>query len=134
LQQKFVLLWFFQSEDRAENDRFERDVLQRPEIASAIEQRCVAVKLPTNASVESRDEQIALLDHPAFAELNHAAGLALIDMTDEASPLHRQVVSVYPFTQSQISTAKLSILLDLPRGTLTQRTLIFAVRTHPELP
>jgi hypothetical protein len=28
----------------------------------------------------------------------------------------------------------LAVLLDLPRGSLTQRTLIFAVRTHPELP
>ena len=29
---------------------------------------------------------------------------------------------------------RLAALLDLPLGTLTQRTLIFAVRTHPEQP
>jgi hypothetical protein len=29
---------------------------------------------------------------------------------------------------------ELLVLLDLPAGSLTQRTLIFAVRTHPELP
>ena len=28
----------------------------------------------------------------------------------------------------------MAVILDLPPGTLTQRTLIYAVRTHPERP
>jgi hypothetical protein len=75
-----------------------------------------------------------LLDHPAFAEMHHAPGLAIIDMSEPDGPLYRQVVSIYPFTHGPISVEKLAVMLALPRGTLTQRTLIFAVRTHPELP
>jgi hypothetical protein len=63
-----------------------------------------------------------------------APGLAIIDMTEASGPLFRQVVSVYPFTRGPIDVPKLQALLELPRGSLTQRTLIFAVRTHPEQP
>ena len=37
---------------------------------------------------------------------------------------------MYPY----ISADRMAALLDLPLGTLTQRTLTFAVRTHPEQP
>ena len=35
-------------------------------------------------------------------------------MTDAAGPLHRQVVSVWPFTRGPITADKLTVLLDLP--------------------
>src|SRR5215475_6391754 len=55
-------------------------------------------------------------------------------MSDEQSPLFRQVISIYSFARGPLSSEKLSLLLDLPRGTLTQRTLILAVRSHSEHP
>src|SRR5437667_138446 len=70
----------------------------------------------------------------APAEKHHSAGLAIIDMAEPDSELHRQVVSVYPFKRGPISVERLAVMLSLPRGTLTQRTLIFAVRTHSESP
>jgi hypothetical protein len=130
----FALIWFFDPSRSEENDRFESEVLSNPKIAALISERCAPITLPTTDSVSSGGEQLTLLDQPAFAEMLHSPGLALIDMTEEGGPLHRHVVSVYPFSRGPISIEQLAVLLDLPRGTLTQRTLIFAVRTHPELP
>jgi hypothetical protein len=132
-ERKLALVWFFDPAQTEANDRFEDEILSDPKIATLIAERCESIKLPTT-TVSSAGEQVALLDHPAFSEMLRSPGLALIDMVEPDGPLHRQVVSVFPFTRGPISAEHLAILLDLPRGSLTQRTLIFAVRTHPESP
>jgi hypothetical protein len=85
-------------------------------------------------NTQADDRAVRLLDHPAFAEMLGSPGIAILDLTDPASPHFRRVVSVYPFRREYISKDRLAALMDLPLGTLTQRTLIFAVRTHPERP
>jgi hypothetical protein len=131
---QLALIWFFDPDQTESNDRFESEVLSNPKVAALIAERCAPIKLPKTVSVSSSGEQLTLLDQPAFAEMLHSPGLALIDMIDEGGPLHRQVVSVLPFSRGPISVEQLAVLLELPRGTLTQRTLIFAIRTHPESP
>lgn len=131
---KLALIWFFNPRDLAANERFERDVLSHPVVAALIAERCVAIRLPADVKVTSGESELGLLDHAAFAEMQRSPGIALLDLTDHESPLYRTVVSVFPFARRPITTDKLTVLLDLPRGTLTQRTLIFAVRTHPEHP
>jgi hypothetical protein len=80
-------------------------------------------------------QEIRLLEHAAFREMQGRPGIAMIDMTDPGSEHFRQVVSVYPFRDGRVASRReLVALLDLPNGSLTQRTLIFAVRTHPEGP
>jgi hypothetical protein len=106
----------------------------RPEVATRVADRCVAIRLPMDVKIASGGAEVALLDHPAFAEMQRLTGIALLDMTDDQSPCYRQVVSVYPFARQPITADKLAVMLDLPLGTLTQRTLIFAVRTHAEQP
>lgn len=133
-QSKLALAWFYDPRTIVENQRFETEVLSQAPVAELIAARCVAMKLPLDAVVVSDGEEGPLLAHAAFAEMQRWPGLALIDMTDEKSPLFRQVVSVYPFVRGGISAEKLAVLFDVPRGTLTQRTLIFAVRTHAEQP
>src|SRR5262245_5583463 len=130
---QMALLWFYNPQTSAQNDEFERTVLGSPAINRLL-LRYVAIKLPTDATAVCDGQQAVLLDHPAFTEMLHSPGLAIIDMSDGAEPHFRQVVSVYPFNRGAISVEKLAVLLDLPLGTLTQRTLIFAVRTHPEQP
>ena len=129
-----ALLWFYDPIAPTENDGFEQEVLSQQRISDLLNDHFIAIKLPLSATVPSAGEQIVLLDHPAFDEMNHSPGLAIVDMTEPEGPFYRQVVSVYPFAHGPISVEKLAVLLDLPRGSLTQRTLIFAVRTHPELP
>ena len=131
---KLALIWFSDPSAIGENERFEADVLKDERISGAIACRFVSVKLDATAIVESAGQSIALLQHPAFSEMRGLPGLAVIDMTDASGPLFRQVVSVYPFKRGPISVEQLQVLLDLPRGSLTQRSLIFAVRTHPERP
>jgi hypothetical protein len=131
---KMTLLWFCDPRLAAESAQFEKGVLQQPQIVALVERHCVAVKLPTDAKVVVDGRDLFLLEHGAFVEMQRMPGLAMVDMTDEQSPLYRAVVSVYPFTREPISAEKLAVMLELPRGTLTQRTLIYAVRTHPEHP
>lgn len=74
-----------------------------------------------------------LLDHPAFAELKQREGIAVIDLRDPSSRHFHHVVSILPL-DAQTSVLELRELLQLPVGTLSQRTLILAIRTHPESP
>jgi hypothetical protein len=98
--------------------------------------------LETEGQSEGRSEQgelvsvhhVRLIDHPAFAELGGEPGLVILDLSDESSPHFRRVVSVYPLGTRSLSAQQLVALLELPPGTLTQRTLIWAVWTHPERP
>lgn len=131
---KLALLWFYDPLNPKVNQVLANEVFAEDSIATEVEQRFVAAKLPTGAMAVYGGENTVLLDHPAFAEMRQAPGLAIVDMTEETSPLFRQVVSVYPLAGGSNSLAKMRTLLDLPRGTLTQRTLIFAVRTHLEQP
>lgn len=131
---KMLVIWFYDPSWQANDAIFERVVLNKPELAERLDQRFVALKLPVDSKVPSGGNEIALLQHPAFSEMLNRPGLAIMDMTDQTSPLFRHVVSVYPFMRQYITADQLGVLLDLPRGTLTQRTLTFAVRTHPEHP
>jgi hypothetical protein len=131
---RLAFIWFFDPASAAQNEEFENEVLNQLAIRLLFDVHHVAIKLPITATVLSGGKSTVLLDHPAFAEMLHRPGLAIIDMTDRAGPHHRHVISVWPFTRGPISADKLALLLDLPLGTLTQRTLIYAVRTHPELP
>jgi len=127
---KMLLIWFYDPS----NEHLGADVLRLPSIAAAIERRYVAVKLPLTATIEDESGSLAILKHSAFAELQGRAGLAIVDLTEPEGPLHRLVVSIYPFWRAPITAENLAVLLDLPRGTLTQRTLIYAVRTHGARP
>src|SRR5262245_30121781 len=129
-----VLIWFYDANRDGENERFANDVFGHPEISDVIGERFVAIKLPRDAKTTSGGEEIRLLEHSAFDEMQGSAGLAIVDMCEPGGPLFRHVVSVYPFKKGPISAEKLAVMLELPRGTLTQRTLIFAVRTHAESP
>lgn len=129
-----ALLWFFDPGAALANVEFTQHVLARPDIQSVLREKFVVAKLPVTATVMSGGEEVELLKHSAFAEMLRAPGLAIVDMTDEGSPLFRQVVSVFPFNRKHITREQLSVLLDLPLGSLTQRTLVFAVRAHPEHP
>ena len=134
LGRKNALVWFFDPALSAQNERLEQDVFQEPHLRELLDDRFVVIKLPVNAVVLSGGESMVLLEHPAFTEMQHKPGLAIVDMTEPDGPLHRHIVSVYPFTRGPITAEKLAVMLELPRGSLTQRTLIYAVRTHPESP
>jgi hypothetical protein len=135
VEEKLLLLWFCDPKQKDENEKWEAAVVGNPEVQRRLG-GIVPVKLSLDATVAGSEMEpgIVLLEHTAFAEMLHKPGLAIIDMRDEASPHFHHVVSVYPFVRQPISRAGFLALLDLPSGSLTQRTLIWAVRTHSEGP
>jgi hypothetical protein len=128
-----LFVWFDQaggehSEPWADDPWSDAEVQKRME-------RFVPVRVTTASVIEEQGNPIVLSKHPAFGELSGSAGLAIVDLADSRSPHFGHVVSVYPFAAGRrVPKNELIVLLGLPAGSLTQRTLIFAVRTHAESP
>jgi hypothetical protein len=131
-EQKMLLL-LFQPTQSVTVTSFEEAIQADPRVQKLLANYVLA-RLPLNATINEQGKPISLLKHPAFAEMLGRPGLAIIDQRDPKSPHFGRVVSVYPFARDPISMGRLAILLDLPTGTLTQRTMTFAVRAHPEHP
>ncbi len=95
------------------------------------------VRLPLDAATSTGKDRTVLLQHPAFAELRGGPGVAILDFAHVDQPYYALVVSALPLTTGKyyrFEPEHLPVLLDLPPGTLTHRTMIFAVRIHPEAP
>lgn len=76
-----------------------------------------------------------LLASPALRELRGGPGVFVVDQAHPA--WLGRIVSVLPRTAGryyEFDPADLALLADLPPGPLTQRSLIFAVRRHPDSP
>ncbi len=97
--------------------------------------RYVWCRLSTDFTVSVDDQQVRLLDHAAFAEMHGHSGVAIIDYENPNEDYYGYVVSTFPFLRGRTYPARaLGVILDLPPGTLTQRTMVYAVRVHPEGP
>lgn len=111
-------------------------VLADPKNAQAVSNH-VLVKVPTSATITINGRESRLISHPSFSELHGGSGLAVIDYAHEKTAHHKLVVSQLPFASGKyyrFSPANLPTLLTLPPGTLTQRSMIYAVQIHPEAP
>jgi hypothetical protein len=129
-----LLVWFYDAAHDEANARFHATVLSDTGVAERIRSAYVAVKVPLDVKSQTEGATGRLIDHQAFVELRGQPGLAIIDLADKDSPTHGLVVSIYPLASRSITPEHLTVLLNLPPGTITQRTLIFAVRTHPNRP
>jgi hypothetical protein len=131
---KMLLIYFHERSKNASGMAFESETLSNVEIQEKL-RRFVFVKLPRDARITFQGKSIELLKHPAFAEMLGRQGVAIIDLVHERADYYGHVVSTFPFTPGKYYRKDaLSIVLDLPPGTLTQRTMIYAVRIHPERP
>ena len=80
-------------------------------------------------------EEITLIQHPAFYEMLNTPGIAILDFKNKGTKYYGDVVSVFPFLNRKPYTLKQTrAMLTLPAGTVTQRSVIFAVRIHPDNP
>jgi hypothetical protein len=128
-----LLFISFHEPSRAGREAVRLDDLRRF-AASHQRYRYVFARLPLDHRVSHEGRQIRLLGHAAFAELRGRPGIAIIDYESKAAEHYEYVVSVFPLRGRAYGAAELAVMLDLPPGTLTQRTMIFAVRTHPDAP
>ena len=96
--------------------------------------RFVWARLPLDTQVSVQGKPVTLIKHAAFGELHGRPGIAIIDYANQGASYYGYVVSCFPFHRRPYSARGVAHILDLPPGSLTQRTLIYAVRTHPEAP
>lgn len=135
-QGKKLLLYFCTPNGDAPCQRFRAEVLTHSEVRSRMARYvCLQVCLDTTITVGDQRQEIRLLDHEAFNEMLGRPGIAIIDYANREAPYYKRVVSTFPITEKLWYTPQeMQVILDLPSGTLTQRTLIYAIRTHPERP
>jgi len=133
-QQKMLLIYFCAPRDNPVSKALESEALADAQVAEKLS-RYVLLKLPVDAKIEAQGGKIELLKHGAFAEMLGQPGIAVIDFAHKGAGYYGDVVSAFPFLDNApYTTEQMGVILDLPPGTLTQRTLIYAVRVHPERP
>jgi hypothetical protein len=97
----------------------------------------VFARLPMDVTVEDGKKTNRLLDHASFAEIRDGGGIAIIDLAHPNTEHYTYVVSLLPLAPGRyyhFHPEYVPVSLELPEGTLTQRTMVFAVRIHPEAP
>ncbi len=97
----------------------------------------VRLRVPDDATISVDGQQRRLLSFGSFGELHGGSGFVLIDLANKDQPYYGHTVSVLPYAGGKyyhFQPSYLSTILSIPAGTLTQRTMIWAVRIHPEAP
>jgi len=131
---RMLLVFFCDPKGDGTCNRFKAETLDDVRVCRKLADY-VCVQLPLEATIRSGGQEVKLLEHDAFREMLGRPGVAIVDFLDESSPRYGAVVSQFPITERLWYTPEqMIVILDLPPGTLTQRTLIYAVRTHPDRP
>jgi hypothetical protein len=131
---KLFFVWFHNPQWNQAETRFAQQTLTDINIHARLK-NMVGASIPTSATLETEKGPTTVLNHPAFAEMLGLPGVAIIDFTRPGTANYGQVVTVFPFRNGGTLTGyELAQILDLPPGSLTQRTLILAVRRHGERP
>jgi hypothetical protein len=136
-QQRKMLFILFSDPTNEQSNRLEAQTLADPAVRTKLQEEYVCVKLPVDAKITPMDtqEETVLLKHAAFREMLGQPGIAIVDYAHPDTPTDGTVVSQFPLTpRLWYDAAQMVVILGLPPGTLTQRTLVYAVRTHPERP
>jgi hypothetical protein len=133
-QNRMLLIFFRDAQADASVKRFETETLGDAKIREKL-QDYICVQLPMDAKITIDDKEVLLLEHSTFSEMLGRPGVAIVDYQHSEPEYRSNVVSIFPLTDHlAYPPEKMAVILDLPRGSLTQRTLIYAVLTHPERP
>jgi hypothetical protein len=132
-----MLLVVFHDAANPLSQRLETETLNDTQVSEKAK-GYVCARLPLDYKLVSggkdKREEV-LLEHASLAEMLKRPGIVVIDHAHAESPGYGCVVSTFPLLDSIFyGPGEMLTILDLPPGTLTQRTLIYAVRTHPERP
>lgn len=115
--------------------KFDTIILDDGAVRTALN-RYVLLKLPIDAVVTSEDGTVVPISSlPGFEHIIGHPGLIAIDFENKEEPYYGELVGILPFLQGiSATTEQTETFLNLPPGTLTQRTLTYAVRIHPDKP
>jgi len=115
--------------------KFDTVILDDELVRAGLDQ-FMLLKLPMDAKITHEDgEQVSIYSLPGFEHMLGHPGLIVIDFANKDRPYCGEVVGILPFLRGECPTEKqMATFLNLPPGTLTQRTLTYAVRIHPDQP
>lgn len=131
---KMLFLYFRGQADDAMVATFETDALGDPAVVAGLK-RFVCVRVTLDDTIRVDGQSVKLIEHPAFDEMLDRPGVAIVDFAHRDAAYYGDVVSAFPLMSSHPYTPeRMAAILDLPAGTMTQRTLVYAVRVHPEHP
>jgi len=126
--QQAMLLIVFHDGDVSSIERALGDVSLEVDL-----QPYVLAHLSTSLTIEGESDRV--IDTEMFRHMVGRPGLAILDFSDPMAPFYGEAVSQFPLDHSEtLSDDQLRIILNLPCGSLTQRTMIYAVRTHDDKP
>ena len=133
-ERKMLFIFFHDGRRNAASCAFQNRTLADSTIKQQLGGYVLAM-LHRSAKVNINGSATRLLAHPAFAEMLGQQGIAIVDLAHSKTEYFGRVVSTFPFTPGKYYVKQaVAIILALPPGTLTQRTMIYAVRIHPEAP
>ena len=133
-EKKMMFILFCAEGDASQCDCLCKDVLTDAKIIAKLK-KFVCLRVPLDATTSHGKKQKKLLEHSSLAEMLGRQGMAVIDYAHKDADYYGTVVSCFPILRNQpYSVKKTLVILNLPPGTLHQRTLIYAVRIHPECP
>jgi hypothetical protein len=143
LSEQLLLIVFHDPHYAEVYDEYLNSLAKSERFAQACDQ-FVICKLPTDFEVVlppaddapegTEATRLTLLAHPAFAEMGRRPGVVVIDYAHTRGPHYGHVVNIYPFKSRFLAPDRLVAMMNLPEGSLTQRTMVFAVLSHPERP
>lgn len=133
-QNRMLFVYFCDACGQEPCNRFKTETLDDSRVQSKLREY-VCLRLSLDAQITIKGQSVRVLEHPAFAEMLGRPGIAIVDFRSSNPKLRGSVASMFPITERLWYTPeRMVVILNLPAGTLTQRTLIFAVRIHPEKP
>jgi hypothetical protein len=133
---QMLLINFASSDDETAQREFQNFIETNIRVQSQL-RLFVLARLPVDYAVDHGNTPSRLMDEPMFKYLLGQQGISVIDLKHQGKPYFGEVVSSFPFASTKYYSWKneyLAEILDLPPGTITQRTMVWAVRTHPERP
>ena len=131
---RMLFVYFCNPQEDGPCNRFKSETLGDPAVRDKLKDY-VCVQLPLDAKIKMQGQDVVLLEHESFSEMLGRPGIAIVDFRSANPPLRGAIVSMFPITEKlNYTPSRMAVILDLPAGTLTQRTLIYAVRIHPDRP
>lgn len=120
----------------AQQQEIDAYIARYPQMQTRLE-RVERLRVPVDAAITVDGQSQRLLGFPSFTHMQGGPGFAMIDLRNVGAPYYGTAVSVLPYASGKFYRWRpdyLAVMLDLPPGTITQRTMIWAVRIHPEGP
>ena len=135
-EKKMLLINFLCESCQDDQQELEQYIKADESLQSKL-QHMVLLQVKVDSEIEVDAKKEKLLTQAAFREMHGKPGIAIIDLKHEGQPYYGNVVSAFPFTTGKYydwCAENFPAVVDLPAGTITQRTMVWAVRIHPEKP